>query len=72
MTEEAKTKSGEPTACFPGDLSKISKPVILRKEQAMPTERVSTNGTIELERGVVHQLPDGIRQQRRPGAGLVP
>ena len=26
----------------------------------------------ELERGLVHQLPHGVRQQRRPGAGLVP
>ena len=42
MTEEAKTKSGEPTLCFPGDLSKISTPVILKKEQPMPVERVST------------------------------
>ena len=35
MTEEAMTKSGEPTACFPGDLSKISTPVIVNKETTM-------------------------------------
>ena len=42
MTEKAKDKSGEPTACFPGDLSKISKPISVKKEQAMATEKVST------------------------------
>ena len=32
----------------------------------------STTGTVELERGVVHQLPPGIREQCRPGTGVVP
>ena len=35
-------ESGNSTLCFPGDLSKISKPVINTKELKMPTERVST------------------------------
>ncbi len=64
MTEKAKDQSGEPTACFPGDLSKISKSVIMKKEQAMRYRKSFHYSTIELERGVVHQLPHGVRQQR--------
>ena len=30
------------------------------------------HGPPGLEGGLVHQLPDGLREQRRPGAGLVP
>ena len=30
------------------------------------------HGAVELERGLAHQLPHGVRQQRGPGARLVP
>jgi hypothetical protein len=30
ITEKAKDQSGEPTACFPGDLSNISKPISVK------------------------------------------
>ena len=33
------------------------------------TEKVNTTVPVELERGVVHQLPHGVRQQYRPGTG---
>jgi hypothetical protein len=34
MAEKPKDQTGEPTACFPGDLSKISTPVSTKIEKA--------------------------------------
>jgi hypothetical protein len=51
--------SGELTTCFPGDLSKISHPIFYRKEQEMPTERVSTTVPLNWEIRSWSKLPQG-------------
>ena len=58
------------TACGRGNRGRRGRSLRDGGSESTSRQEVS-DGAFELERGVLHELPDGVSQQHRPGVGVV-